>query len=590
MIDFQSYIGRIKQTSPGEVAYRARRLLLAQTLKHAALKQKPMIAVPRWEQEKVHQLQLPRFDFTPQVNTNRNGQPPKGGTPSTLNTDPASIRAFENACQNLFFTSVGRRCGGIDIRSVWEPARLQHLVRSFLLGEPPEIHAAQAEVLQWIADNPFLQGPHYLSPMECGLRVPVFFYCLKSMADASQQDADIIAEAIYRHAWWIYRNLSLHNSLGNHTVCECLGLIFAGAVFGHTREGEKWLTRGCHLLDQEICHQILPDGGPAEQSTAYARFVLDLYWLAFHFLRGNGLHDCQRWRKRLEGGETFLAAFAIDKNRYIPFGDSDDGHAVAPGLHPHRAAPQQPAERIQHFDASGYTVVRDGDLLMTFDHGPLGMAPLYNHGHADALSLTLRINGLPFLIDPGTYCYNSDLEFRRYFKGTSAHNTITIDGMDQAIQASSFIWRKPFSCGLSFFQDDKDALILRALHNGYMRLKRPVLHLRTVVWDRQSTILLLDTFEGKGSHDYSLHFHLHPQAISRRHRSHWIVENQGVQLRIHFLGPYQVKEHMGELDPLLGWFSPGYGVKEPCQVLVARQNGDPNQVVFKTLLTWQGIH
>jgi len=85
----------------------------------------------------------------------------------------------------------------------------------------------------------------------------------------------------------VSRNLALYSSLGNHTVCECIGLVFGGAVFRETGEGKKWLSRGCTLLEKELSHQILDDGGPAEQSLNYHRFVLDLYWLACGFLEKN---------------------------------------------------------------------------------------------------------------------------------------------------------------------------------------------------------------------------------------------------------------------------------------------------------------
>ena len=70
------------------------------------------------------------------------------------------------------------------------------------------------------------------------------------------------------------------------------------------------------------------------------------------------------------------------------------------------------------FPEAGYAVIRTPEILFTFDYGPLGMAPLYNHGHADALSITLSVNGDLLIVDPGTYAYNGVPEFRRYFKGT----------------------------------------------------------------------------------------------------------------------------------------------------------------------------
>ncbi len=142
----------------------------------------------------------------------------------------------------------------------------------------------------------------------------------------------------------------------------------------------------------------------------------------------------------------------------IPFpfiGDCDDGYAFAYGLSPDRRFDSTESQssrtdfRCVTFQAAGYSVIRRPDeLLIIFDHGPLGMAPLYNHGHADAMSIVLYRKGLPFMIDPGTFRYNGVPEYRKYFKGTGAHNTVCIDGRDQARQVSSFIWDKPYEAGL----------------------------------------------------------------------------------------------------------------------------------------------
>ena len=65
--------------------------------------------------------------------------------------------------------------------------------------------------------------------------------------------------------------------------------------------------------------------------------------------------------------------------------------------------------------------------------GSFGLDPLYAHAHADALSFNLSYGGRQFLVDPGTYCYDWS-EWRRYFRSTAAHNTVRIDGLDQAVQ------------------------------------------------------------------------------------------------------------------------------------------------------------
>ena len=44
------------------------------------------------------------------------------------------------------------------------------------------------------------------------------------------------------------------------------------------------------------------------------------------------------------------------------------------------------------------------------------------------------------LVDPGTYCYHGEPEWRSYFRSTRAHNTIEVDGVDQAVEAGPFMW------------------------------------------------------------------------------------------------------------------------------------------------------
>ncbi len=79
-------------------------------------------------------------------------------------------------------------------------------------------------------------------------------------------------------------------------------------------------------------------------------------------------------------------------------------------------------------------------LSVTLDAGPLGYGVLAAHGHADALAVTLRIGGHDVLVDPGTYDYFTHPEWRTYFRGTPAHNTVTIDDANQSEMLGPFLW------------------------------------------------------------------------------------------------------------------------------------------------------
>lgn len=504
-----------------------------------------------------------------------------------LHADSPDIRRFEDKHRNTFFDAIRIAPGDPDVRAVWEPARLQHAAMLLLCtGENgTEQKSGKEAVFRWIAANPFLRGPHYMSAMECGLRVPVFFYCLKKVSGLSTEERNALLKAIYEHAWWVERNLSLYASLGNHTVCECLGLIFAGAVFRNDRAGQKWLETGCRLLDQELKHQILPDGGPAEQSFSYHRFVLDLYWLAAGFLEKNHLNGCTQWKERLLKGEAFLSSFQDECGAFPFIGDNDDGYAVAPGASPERGRIGVLPGKVTTFTESGYTVIRGaGGLLFTFDHGPLGMAPLYNHGHADALSITLSVSGKPILVDSGTFHYNGVPEWRRYFKGTRSHNTVVVDGLDQAVQKTGFIWDQPYTAGQKQMMAVDDDLFIMARHEGYMRLKQSVRHERTVLFTKEGTILVKDTFEGSGLHVFELNFHLHPDARVSQENAKVCIQNGGFRIFMELLDGLRFSIVCGRQNPIHGWFSPAYGIKAPTDVLTCTRKGRPSEITFLTAI------
>jgi len=511
----------------------------------------------------------------------------------TLNADPEDLEQYERELRHKSCPSTRSVGTQMDIRAMWEPARLQHvtLLIAWLQQNPdaPDNSSikefAHAEIMQWLEDNPFLRGPHYLSAMECGLRIPVFFYALKSLDNLTRCDTETILCAVYLHAWWSEKNLSLFSSLGNHTVCEAMGLVIGGGIFKETDTGRRWLKSGITLLEQELSHQILADGGPAEQSFGYHRFVLDIYRVAVNFLESNGLRRCDDFKERLLLGEVFLASFRNSFGNGPARGDYDDGYAIAPGLSPQRPSPLVMPMMNRTFETSGYTIIRGGaDTLLTFDHGPLGMAPLYNHGHADALSVTLSVGGTPFLVDSGTYRYNGEATFRRYFKGTRAHSTVTVDGMDQATQLTGFVWGDPYNCQLEQVVETAGGLLIEASHDGYARHKNPLRHIRSILNAPDGSWQITDHFQGSGQHRFELNFHFHPDATFSEEDGGWLVERKGYRIRVELeMGSFQL--FRGEEEPPLGWYSQAYNRKVPSPVLQAVREGASSEVTFITKIT-----
>lgn len=505
------------------------------------------------------------------------------------------IEAFEDKWRGKFFSEVRQEEEDPDIRSVWEPARLQHVtvlmehLRRGDCGEAEEIRRrALKMLLDWIEGNPFTKGPHYMSVMECGLRIPVFFMALKELAPGPEEKEKIL-EALYRHAWLTHKRLSLYSSLGNHTVAECLGLVFAGAVFRNHSAGRRWLRRGAKHLHRECIRQVLPDGGPLEQSFGYHRFVLDMLLLAADFLEDNGLKDCTTMRRRLELGEKFLRHVSSAEGPPNT-GDDDAGRAVAPGLYPCRpAAEVGPGSlmadwRLHVFPESGYTTARhENGIFLCFYHGRLGMPPLFNHGHADALSVVVNYDGKPFLVDPGTFRYNGARRFRAYLKGTRAHNTVTVDGRDQAEQLTGFIWRDTYAVRSLKPREEGGVVVLEASHDGYERLDAPVRHVRRLRLEKSGRIVLEDSFEGSGEHVFELNYHLHPETEVISSGTGVLLRRQQRGLEIRFgEGGFEVFE--GSESPPAGWYSGIYGELRQSKTLSRTRRGECGGVLFETVL------
>lgn len=516
------------------------------------------------------------------------------GKEFTLGEDPALLQNFADKWKDSLFVEVKQKKGDPDIRSVWEPARLQHLMillQHLSADCNTEIyeliqHAVQDKLFEWLARNPFLHGPHYMSAMECGLRIPVFIKAFQNLEHLSDAQRNKLLLTIFQHGWLVRNRLSLYSSLGNHTVSESLGLIMVGGLFKESQQGQEWLRTGIDLLEQECCHQILADGGPAEQSFAYHRFVLDLYWLAIHFLTDNTLHDCSRMQQRVATGESFIQNIRRENEPLPMVGDNDDGFAVAPFLSPVRDIPpvNKPPEPFQSFPDSGYSLLRNTNgLRVLFDHGVLGMEPLNNHGHADCLSICASVRDTDFLIDPGTFQYNGAPALRRYFKSTRAHNTVCVDGQDQAKQLTSFVWDRSFAVSCQHETNNSGQHTVRASHNGYVLQKIDVCHNRSLIFDPDGNLTIEDNFTGSGNHEYALHFHLHPLVAVEKDANHLYLHRNNISMTL-TINVDTINLLHGRQDPLAGWYSQSYGVKEATTTIEAIKRGCPDDISFITTI------
>jgi hypothetical protein len=356
-----------------------------------------------------------------------------------------------------------------------------------------------------------------------------------------------------------------------------------------------------------------------EHALWYQHEVADVLLLAGLSAQANGRPFSQAFWERLEAMLEFLCS-CMDVRGHVPaIGDSDDAVMVrfdpAPdfrayhsllatgavlfnrGDFRHKAqlfddksrwllgdagaarfasiTPDASAQRMQHgFEAGGYYILGSDfesarEVRIIVDAAPLGYLALAAHGHADALSLLLSVGGQPLLIDPGTYSYHTERAWRDYFRGTSAHNTLRVDGLDQSVSGGAFLWTRHATARCIEFDLGADRQRLLAEHDGYRRLSDPVVHRREVIYEPSARRLLVsDEIQCAKSHDIEMFWHFAPACRVRLEAGAVTAVREGAELTLSWPAPFAARLVSGVNDPPQGWVSESFDTKVSAHTLV----------------------
>ena len=453
-----------------------------------------------------------------------------------------------------------------DARVIWEPARLQSLVPlGWLARDRPEAAALLDTALRsFAAANPPYRGVHYTSAMECALRILAVAFALDAARGAeglSRSAWEVGLRLLECHAHFIENRLSLNSSGGNHTVAEAVGLLCAAQVlegYSSRAQCQHWFATGWQLLTDELARQVRPDGGPLEQANAYLNLILDLGQIGYRLIAERDV-DRAPLAAVLDRGYAFLEAFP--PRPLATFGDADEGFALTPAWSGARDWLVEPAEAappaFHTYAETGISRWR-GALDVSLDHGNLGMAPGFGHGHADALSLLLGDQHGAWLIDPGTYTYTGDASWRAYFRGTTAHNTVVFGHLDQAATQGPFLWAADVESRLAATWQQGDWRCALATHSGYRA--RGVLHWRGVAVS-EAAVWVWDGLAGAAGGAAVAHWHLAPDVSADPQTGCW-QRPAGAPLRVALRGG-EARYWRGSMAPRLGWCAPAYGCLQP---------------------------
>jgi hypothetical protein len=448
-------------------------------------------------------------------------------------------------------------------------------------GETRFLRTWEILVDSWMRQVPVSAGP----TDAIARRIQNWIYAWNIFADAPDfsglsggLDENIVA-GLRDQARYLRAHLTAER---NHRTLELYALFLLACALPEAADADL-LDFSMQAVYQNLLTDIRPDGVHREHSTHYHMVVLRTFLAARENARRLGLEFPAGYDERLERACEFAMHCHRPDGGIPTLSDSDAGsygdllqlasslldrpdflYAATAGVH---GTP--PRKRYVDFPDAGYYIQRSGwgengmpfqdERFLIFDSGGLGDG---GHGHYDLLSIEVAAGGRPLIVDPGRYTYSEHPpNLRRWFKGTAAHNTVQVDGLDQA----------PYRCGKPKQPLPEARLLERWSAPGLDVLcgmaSSPcyeVRHTRRVFFIDDEYWVIHDIIQGERPHRYDLRFHLAPEASGRTSIIGHSVRAPGLALTF---------SPGSELRLEQGWVAPRYGVKLRAPVISAVIDG-----------------
>ncbi len=545
----------------------------------------------------------------------------------------ATINAADEICTNTFdFRGSGpitfrdkidwtyRPQGNIDW--TWDLNRhayFETLGRAYWYTQDERYALKFREILlDWSASNPASVNQfNWSSVFEVAFRINTWIWAFHYFRPAAAFDDEAslaLLKGLLIHGRFLNANLELHVP-NNHLLLEAKALALLGILFPEFKDAKRWRQRGLSILERQVQAQVCADGVHAERATHYHRVIAGELLELLVLMENNSIPisstmvdafsrmvEFELWITKPNGVIPLFGDSALE-DTYLRFpaatggavflGRNDLKSVVPPmdeaivWLLGHRRIRQflgAPAEEFQlnsrAFSQGGYIVMRAGKgpgaAYLAFDCGPFGHRPVPSHGHADALSFELYAHGQTLVVDPGVYSTQLGQDWRNFFRGTRAHNTVVVDDQDQSVLMDIRGVHRPARATLHQWITNDQFDFVDGSQNGYQRLSEPITHRRQVFFVKPEYWVIIDLLLGRGKHCFDLYFHLLPGIEPQLNaESGAVITENGKQPGLAIVpltaSDLQAEIITGATNPIQGWVSFYSGKKQPASTVRYRQ-------------------
>jgi len=367
-----------------------------------------------------------------------------------------------------------------DIKGVWAASRFDWVValaQHARAGEPDAIETLERWLADWCASNPPGKGPNWKCGQETSIRV-MHLATAALLLDQVEQSEKALLDLVELHLARIAPTMSYAIAQNNnHGTSEAAALFIGGSWLarnGHA-QGQRWARTGRRWLENRADRLIGPDGSFSQYSVNYHRVMLDTLSLAEVWRRALRLAGfSSRFLAKASAAALWLRSMVRVDNGDAPNIGANDGALLIPlagtdyrdfrpsvqlatmlfsGTRAYarsgswdaplawlgcdlQAAAAAPLAPVARFDDGGFAVLRRNEAMAVIRYPRFRFRP----SQADALHVDFWLGSQNLLRDAGTFSYNTEDRWLRYFPGTESHNTVQFDGRDQMPRLGRFLF------------------------------------------------------------------------------------------------------------------------------------------------------
>ncbi|PEC45847.1 hypothetical protein CON11_11560 [Priestia megaterium] len=368
----------------------------------------------------------------------------------------------------------------------------------------------------------------------------------------------------------------------NHGIFQDRSLIELALIFPDMSHSEQWYKKGMGRLITHVEGDVTKSGVHKEHSPSYHLLVLNLFKSINGFIKQFNVNE-PKLKDGISKMEDYLAFIGNQSGDLPMLGDSQPESLYS--LNPKSITSQ----KLLYVVTKGKQGKKPGQEMVYADGGTAvfkndlnNERPLYllftsafhstTHKHADDLSFILNYGKTDFFVDSGKYNYSYTDPYREYFKGTLAHNTVTVDKKSFPVTKDQVNKSK-----ISSSEINKTYSYVTGSHELYKGVKVS----RTLVYLKNTnSILVRDVMESNKNHTYTDIFNIGKDVDVKKSASRVFtltskLDQQQIEL-IQLTKMSTIKNYKGSASPIAGWQSLEFNKKLPITQLQFTNSNQKN--------------